>query len=170
MPCRKATKKQNPALSVQLPADPLTLAFISTLQIRDIRYDLSYYGSFFRDIPQLLGHSSALDAASMALMASYPFFRGKDVPPDALIAHGRSLRVLRETLSDPKEARSPHTMCAIYLISVCTVRFPFFRVTGQFPFSSFSAFSFFFFLFSFFFSFFSFLCFSFFCFFKSPTS
>lgn len=106
---------------MQVPGNELAASFIETLQIRDIRYSLEYYGSFLHDIPRRLGTSAPLDAAVKALVASYPFFHNRDFPPEALIYHGRSLRVLRESLNDPVEARSANTLCAVYLITICQV-------------------------------------------------
>ncbi|KAJ5577479.1 uncharacterized protein N7459_006443, partial [Penicillium hispanicum] len=108
-----------PRISVQIPSNELAASFISTLQINDIRYCLGYYGSFLRDIPRRLGTSQALDAAVKALVASYPFFHDRDFPPEALMYHGRSLSVLRESLNDPAEARSANVLCAVYLITIC---------------------------------------------------
>ncbi|KAJ5728120.1 hypothetical protein N7493_004450 [Penicillium malachiteum] len=115
----EVSTRQTPTLSFQIPADLLTTSFIRTLEIRDVRYDISYYGPFLREIPQILGQSPALDAAAKALVTSYPHFRGNNIPPNVLQYYGRSLRVLRETLNDPKKAHAPETLCAIYLITVC---------------------------------------------------
>ncbi|KAJ5080881.1 hypothetical protein N7456_013591 [Penicillium angulare] len=67
----------------------------------------------------MLGSNRALDAATQALVAVYPHFRGSDVAPNALQSYGNSLRVLRETLSEPGQVRSPYTLCAIYLMTIC---------------------------------------------------
>jgi hypothetical protein len=108
----------------QAPYNQLASRFIRTLDISDIRFDISFYGLFLKDIPRRLGESAALDAAAQALVSSYPLLhplRGREVPRDALILFGKSLRVLRECLDNPVEIRSPHTLCAIYLISICQV-------------------------------------------------
>lgn len=65
-----------------------------------------------------------LDAAAQALVSSHPFLhrlRGKEVPRDALMRFGNSVKALRQSLDNPAEIRSPHTLCAIYLISICQV-------------------------------------------------
>ncbi|KAJ5532474.1 hypothetical protein N7494_009026 [Penicillium frequentans] len=103
----------------QVPNDTLTTWFINTLEIRDVRYDITYYGPFLRDLPRRFGFSPVLDAAATALVSSYPYFQKQDVPPAVLVKFGKALRALRECLDNPVDARSPNTLCAIYLISIC---------------------------------------------------
>ncbi|KAJ5193030.1 Cytochrome P450 [Penicillium cf. viridicatum] len=106
----------------QAPCNPLANRFIRTLDISDIRFDISFYGSFLKDLPRRLGESAVLDAAAQALVSSHPFLhrlRGKEVPRDALIRFWKSVKALRQSLDNPVEIRSPHTLCAIYLISIC---------------------------------------------------
>lgn len=111
-----------PSVNILLPsANPTATSFINTLEIRDIRYAVSYYGAFFNNIPRLLGNNRALDAATNALVALYPHFRGLDLAPRALQQYGDSLRLLREALNDPRQYSSPYTLCAIYLITICEV-------------------------------------------------
>ncbi|KAJ6084118.1 hypothetical protein N7486_010918 [Penicillium sp. IBT 16267x] len=112
--------KQRPKLHIaQVPNDILTTWFINKLEIQDVRYDITYYGPFLRDLPRRLGSSPVLDAAAMALVSSYPYFQKQDVPPAVLMKFGKALKALRECLNDPVDARSPSTLCAIYLISIC---------------------------------------------------
>ncbi|KAJ5902028.1 hypothetical protein N7495_002556 [Penicillium taxi] len=103
----------------QNPTNPLLARFINISGVSDIRFDISYYGEFLKDLPRRFGHSAVLDAAAKALVSSYPYFCGREVPRDVLVLHGKSLRVLRESLDDPVQARSPNTLCAVYLISIC---------------------------------------------------
>ncbi|KAJ5520659.1 hypothetical protein N7463_001112 [Penicillium fimorum] len=106
----------------QAPCNQLATRFIRTLDISDIRFDISFYGLFLKDIPRRLGESAVLDAAAQALVSSHPLLhplRNKEVPRDALVLFGKSLRALRECLDNPVEVRSPHTLCAVYLISIC---------------------------------------------------
>lgn len=112
-------------ISPRLPDNGVLSCFISALQVHDVRYDITYYGLFLQDLPRRLGHSPALDASIKSLVTSYPYFHsvpGREVPQEVFVNFGNSLRVLRETLSDPKECHSPDTLCAIYLISVTQVR------------------------------------------------
>ncbi|CAI7636164.1 unnamed protein product [Penicillium glandicola] len=107
---------------LQPSCNQLVNRFISTLDISDIRFDISFYGPFLKDLPRRLGESAVLDAAAQALISSHPFLHrrpGGEAPRDVLMLFGKSLRALRECLDNPVEVRSPHTLCAIYLISIC---------------------------------------------------
>ncbi|KAJ5632506.1 hypothetical protein N7490_008845, partial [Penicillium lividum] len=117
---RAISTNQGPKLHIiHVPNDTLTTLFINTLEIHDVRYDITYYGPFLRDLPRRFGSSPVLDAAAMALVSSYPYFKRHDVPPAVLMKFGKALKALRECLNNPLDARSPDTLCAIYLISIC---------------------------------------------------
>lgn len=103
----------------------MAAAFVAAFQVTDIRYAMAYYGPFLRDIPQRLGNSTVLDAAVRALSTAYPFLHTGSYPPNVLFLYGRSLRTLRECLNNPAEARSPNTLCAVYLIIICQVKLHF---------------------------------------------
>ncbi|KAJ6015096.1 hypothetical protein N7540_009687 [Penicillium herquei] len=113
------TQQGSPLHILQVPNDTLTLSFINTLEIQDLRYDISCYGPFLKDLPRRFGSSPVLDAAGTALVASYPYFKNDDIPRPVLARFVKALKVLRECLSDPAQARSPNTLSAIYLISIC---------------------------------------------------
>lgn len=98
-----------------------TQAFVSALQVNDLRYDLGTYGAFLRDIPQRLGNNPALDAAVNALTSAFPFLHTRDYPPHVLTHHNRSIQALRVCLDDPVQAQTSNTLCAIYLIVICQV-------------------------------------------------
>ncbi|KAJ5214764.1 hypothetical protein N7449_001933 [Penicillium cf. viridicatum] len=91
----------------------------TAFQVTDIRYAVAYYGPFLRDIPRRLGNSTVLDSAVRALSTAYPFLHTGSYPPNVLFLYGQSLRALRECLNNPAEARSPNTLCAVYLIIIC---------------------------------------------------
>ncbi|KAJ5810781.1 hypothetical protein N7447_010297, partial [Penicillium robsamsonii] len=97
----------------------LAAAFVAAFQVTDIRYGVAYYGPFLRDIPRRLGNSTVLDSAVRALSTAYPFLHTGSYPPNVLVRYGQSLRALRECLNNPVEARTPNTLCAVYLITIC---------------------------------------------------
>lgn len=101
----------------------MAAAFVAAFQVTDIRYAMTYYGPFLRDIPRRLGNSTVLDSAVRALSTAYPFLHTGSYPPNVLFLYGLSLRALRECLNDPAEARNPNTLCAVYLIIICQVKF-----------------------------------------------
>ncbi|KAJ5373710.1 hypothetical protein N7517_005716 [Penicillium concentricum] len=107
--------KQVPSTETSLMA----AAFVAAFQVTDIRYAVAYYGPFLRDIPRRLGSSTVLDSAVRALSTAYPFLHTGSYPPNVLVRYGQSLRALRECLNNPVEARTPNTLCAVYLITIC---------------------------------------------------
>lgn len=102
----------------------ITGNLISLLRVEDVRYDLSYYGLFLKEIPKHIGSNKALDASVMALVDGFSTLHTKEVSRGALVHYGHALRALRLTLLDPKQSTSVSTMCAIYLIMVTEVRVP----------------------------------------------
>ena len=100
----------------------MAAAFVAAFQVTDIRYAMAYYGPFLRDIPRRLGSSTVLDSAVRALSTAYPLVYTGSYPRNALVLYGQSLRALRECLNDPAEARTPNTLCAVYLITICQVK------------------------------------------------
>ncbi|KAL4892820.1 hypothetical protein BDV59DRAFT_178687 [Aspergillus ambiguus] len=106
----------------QIPSSDVMIlieSLVSLLKVQDVRYDLSYYGVFFDQIPRYIGTSKVLDASINALVSIFPSLYTEDVSRQALIQYGNALKTLRSTLQDPTESKSVGTMCAIYLIMVC---------------------------------------------------
>ncbi|KAM5358360.1 hypothetical protein ACJZ2D_015345 [Fusarium nematophilum] len=109
---------------VHVPSNPtgtITNAFVSRLEITDLRYDLTCYGDFLRHIPARLGHNEALDSSADALATTFSTLHGPHgyQSVDALSKYVRALKALRVCLSDPAKARTPETMCAVYLVMIC---------------------------------------------------
>jgi hypothetical protein len=96
-------------------------AFISTLEVSDLRYSVSYYGAFLKYVPQRLGTNQALDAAVQALASASSCLRTRENSTQVLVQYGNALKALRLSLSDPLKAESPETLCAIYLVMICQV-------------------------------------------------
>ncbi|KAH7311050.1 hypothetical protein BKA65DRAFT_441444 [Rhexocercosporidium sp. MPI-PUGE-AT-0058] len=94
-------------------------AFCSALQITDVRYDLGVYGTFIKDIPRRIGTSVALDASVRAMTSTYSAVHTRSKTVDALEHYVDALEILRNTLSNPDEAGSANTLCAMYLLMVC---------------------------------------------------
>lgn len=115
-----------PQISSQMPGNDLAASFANTLTMNDVRWDITYYGAFLNEIPRRLGSSVALDASVKAVVTAYPYFRHQNFSPDAYMEYCNSLRALRESLNDPVEAQSPNTLCAVYLITICQVRYALF--------------------------------------------
>lgn len=101
----------------------MTSAFCSVLGVTDVRYNLSVYGEFLKDIPRRLGTNAALDASVGAVIATFPdvYSSSRRRSVKAYEGYGHALKVLRECLNDPVQAGSVDTICAVYLILLCQV-------------------------------------------------
>ncbi|KAH7121411.1 hypothetical protein EDB81DRAFT_813902 [Dactylonectria macrodidyma] len=91
--------------------------FVSRLEVTDVRYDLTCYGTFLRHIPQRIGKNKALDASVDAFSTAFSHF----YPDRSVVAYskyGQALKAVRDCLNDPSQAKTIETMCAIYLIMV----------------------------------------------------
>ncbi|KAF4976797.1 hypothetical protein FZEAL_6578 [Fusarium zealandicum] len=109
---------------VRVPSNPtntITSALISRLEITDLRYDLTCYGDFLRHIPARLGQNEALDASADAFATAFSMLHKCQGYQSiaGLTKYVHALKSLRSCLSDPRKARTPETMCAIYLIMIC---------------------------------------------------
>ncbi|KAJ4175209.1 hypothetical protein NW754_005629 [Fusarium falciforme] len=103
------------------PTNTITNTLISRLEITDLRYDITCYGDFLRHIPARLGRNEALDTSADALATTFSTLHRPQghQSVDALTKYVRALKSLRVVLSDPRKARTPETMCAVYLIMIC---------------------------------------------------
>lgn len=98
-----------------------TSAFITALGMADFKRGALCYGDLIQEIPQRLGSNPALDAAAGALVNAFAALPSRRVPQNTLVKYGSALKCLRLCLADPVQARSPETICAIYLIIICQV-------------------------------------------------
>ncbi|KAA8642880.1 uncharacterized protein ATNIH1004_009639 [Aspergillus tanneri] len=94
-------------------------ALVTILDITDVRYELTYYGEFLKDIPRRLGTNDVLDASVTALTYAYPSLRTSQPSPEALNKYVNALKTLRLGLQDPVKMRTMEALCGIYLIVVC---------------------------------------------------
>ncbi|RMJ18613.1 hypothetical protein CDV36_001693 [Fusarium kuroshium] len=103
------------------PTNTITNTLISRLEITDLRYDITCYGDFLRHIPARLGRNEALDTSADALATTFSTLHRPQgyQSVDALTKYVRALKSLRVVLGDPHKARTPETMCAVYLIMIC---------------------------------------------------
>jgi hypothetical protein len=97
----------------------VTSMFVSALQVSDARFDLSVYGSLFKEIPRRLGRNAALDASVGALTTALPWVHTHHRSADMFDRYAHALKSLRASLDDPVQARSADTLCAVYLIVIC---------------------------------------------------
>ncbi|KAF5018895.1 hypothetical protein F66182_9114 [Fusarium sp. NRRL 66182] len=121
------TQASSPPITFQLikvpqnPTTSITHTLISRLEITDLRYDITCYGDFLRHIPARLGRNEALDAAADALATTFSTLHRPQgyQSVDSLTKYVRAIQSLRSCLDNPRKARMPETMCAVYLIMIC---------------------------------------------------
>ena len=116
------TARTQTAVAIPVPENELTRrtgAFVAVLNVSDLRYDISGFGAFLRELPRRMGRNKALDAAVSALTAVFPILYLQEPSSTMLAAYVRALRCLRITLADRVTAQTPETLCAIYLITLC---------------------------------------------------
>jgi hypothetical protein len=99
----------------------LASSFISSLGVKDPRFDLACYGAFLPEIPQRLGSHPALDASASALICAYPAVYGRQPSSGALSRYGHALHVLRISLSNSNAGNVVEVLCAIYFLLLCQV-------------------------------------------------
>lgn len=122
-PARSRASSPAPA---QVPGNELTRetsALVALLGITDLRYDVSGFGAFLKDIPRRMGRNKALDASVHAFTALYPILYSQDmhVSSAMLAAYVRALESLRIILEDRVTAQTPETLAAIYLVTISQV-------------------------------------------------
>lgn len=96
-------------------------ALISRLEVKDLRYDLSCYGPFLKDIPKRLGSNIALDASVNVLTSAFSSLYTHRQSVTTLSKYVNALKALRICLDDPSQAWTANTLCAVYLLLICQV-------------------------------------------------
>jgi hypothetical protein len=98
------------------------MAFVESLEIQDIRYDVTWmYGPFMREIPKRLGVNAALDASADALASAFTDLRTQKTTLLTLEKYGVALKAARRCLESPVESQTAETMCAIGMVMICQV-------------------------------------------------
>lgn len=109
-------------MPARVPGNELTRktgAFVAVLNVSDLRYDISGFGAFLRELPRRLGRNKALDASVHAVTTVFPALYSQESSPEMIAAYVHALRCLRMNLSDRATAQTPETLCAIYLVTLC---------------------------------------------------
>ena len=125
---RQAKAPVSPVRGLSLSRSPsnetttIASAFIFTLEVKDLRYDLSCYGAFLKDIPKHLGSNIALDASVNFLTSAFSSLYTHQQSLETLSRYVKALKALRICLSDPSQVWTANTLCAIYLLLICQVR------------------------------------------------
>ncbi|KAF2494366.1 hypothetical protein BU16DRAFT_589174 [Lophium mytilinum] len=94
-------------------------AFVSVLEVTDLRFDLTYFGAFLKGIPSRLGTNSALDASVKAVTIAHQCIHTRRQSWELYDAYVEALKTLRICLNTHDKSQTPNTLCAIYLIMIC---------------------------------------------------
>jgi hypothetical protein len=103
--------------------DSMTALMVNKFSITDLRYDVSWaFGPFIHEIPRRVEHSVALDFAARTFVLSLPPSPHTRRHPgsDVLENFSAALKETRLALADPVASKSTNTLCAVYLLALCT--------------------------------------------------
>lgn len=114
-------KLGKPSCALTSEVTSLASSFVSSIGVKDPRFDLAAYGVFLPLLPQRFGTHPALDASASALICAYPAVYSGRPSYEALTKYGRALHVLRVSLDAPTKDRVVEVMCAIYFLLICQV-------------------------------------------------
>lgn len=123
---RDAIENTPPRVIDNIPAnsqDSMTALMVNKFSIKDLRYDVGWaFGPFIHEIPKRVGHSVALDFAARTFALSLPPSPHTRRHPgsDVLENFSAALKATRLALADPVESKSINTLCAAYLLVLCT--------------------------------------------------
>lgn len=101
----------------------MTALMVNKFSITDLRYDVSWaFGPFIHEIPRRVEHSVALDFAARTFVLSLPPSPHTRRHPgsDVLENFSAALKETRLALADPIASKSTNTLCAVYLLALCT--------------------------------------------------
>jgi hypothetical protein len=126
-----ANATQKPTAFIKLGRLPLSSdvtslasSFVFGLEVKDPRFDLACYGTFFSEIPKRLGSHPSLDACTSALISAYPAVYTRKPSYEALTRYGRALHALRLSLDKLESDKIVEVLCAIYFLLICQVCSP----------------------------------------------
>ena len=123
----KLVKSSRPDLAIsQMPSSPtmaVSMSLVNKIQTRHLRFEINWvHGSFLDEVPRRLSHSQALAAATEAFMLSIPCADlSHTLSRRRLRSYTSALYATRLALSQPVEAYSLNTLCAVYLLWICQV-------------------------------------------------
>ena len=102
--------------------DSTTASSISVLEVKDVGFDISRYGMFFRELPKHIGHDTSLDNAIGAATSSFSDLKSGQQSNLYLQKFGDTLSATRNQLQDLSSVDSTRTLCAVYLLMMSQVR------------------------------------------------
>ncbi|KAM3467245.1 hypothetical protein MY5147_004882 [Beauveria neobassiana] len=116
---KHSPKSLSPRASPNNQITRLSGRFASALRIDDPQFDLKCFGAWFASIPTRVGSCELLDSATETFLDAFDDLRsGKKLFPTTLTKYGKALIILNKALGDPKQRRSPYTLCSVFMIMI----------------------------------------------------
>ena len=108
-------------------SESLSMALIETFKRTKfgLGLSLSTLGVFFTYVPRRLGHNQTLDAAVACMVEGHQHLARREPRPELPSesnSYMKALRNLQRSLDDPKESRSPETLCGALVLACYEVR------------------------------------------------
>lgn len=120
-PLPPRTRSPTPQFLPSSQTDAIANAFVCMMEVTDVRYDISCYGAFLKQVPSRLGNSPVLDASVTALTHASAALYTRQDHAEVFQKYGHGLSVLRTALSNAHESHSADTLCAIYFLMIAEV-------------------------------------------------
>ncbi|KAJ6779426.1 hypothetical protein PWT90_03883 [Aphanocladium album] len=123
-PAKTPRSKSASPKSLSPPASPtnqitrLSSRFAAALEIDDPQFDLKCFGEWFARIPTRMGTNELLDNATETFLDAFDDLRSGHQSLVTLSKHGKALTSLANALQDPKQTKSPYTLCSIFMIMI----------------------------------------------------
>ncbi|PKY09391.1 hypothetical protein P168DRAFT_324356 [Aspergillus campestris IBT 28561] len=112
------TRAPTPRFLPSSETNAIANAFVCMMEVTDVRYDISCYGGFLKQVPSRLGTSPVLDASVTALTHASAALYTRQDHVEVFQKYGHGLSVLRTALSNAHESHSADTLCAIYFLMI----------------------------------------------------
>lgn len=120
-PLPPRTRSPTPRFLPSSETDAIANAFVCMMEVTDVRYDISCYGAFLKQVPSRLGNSPVLDASVTALTHASAALYTRQDHAEVFQKYGHGLSVLRTALSNAHESHSADTLCSIYFLMIAEV-------------------------------------------------
>ncbi|KAF2667562.1 hypothetical protein BT63DRAFT_480511 [Microthyrium microscopicum] len=109
---------QSPNANLSNSSTMTSGGLVALLQITDLRYDISVYGTYWDRIPRRMGTCEALDTAVAAFLQGHRNTLSRNISIESLAAFGKALRSTQAALSDPKQAYTGNVLCAVSILAI----------------------------------------------------
>lgn len=117
-PKRSSQRTLSPPASPHNEITRLSSRFASALKIDDPQFDLKYFGPWFAEIPVRMGTCELLDIAAESFLDAHDDLRSGRKSTKWPSNYRKAITSLSNTFQDPRQTKSPYTLCSIFMIMV----------------------------------------------------